>query len=37
MMKYAIFAAGVDPRKLEGVYDLRERKKQAAAGARARS
>jgi acyl-CoA synthetase (AMP-forming)/AMP-acid ligase II len=37
MMKYALFAEGVDPRALPGVHDLRERKKQAAAGARARS
>ena len=37
MMKYAIFAAGVDARQLPDVHDLRERKKQAAASTRART
>jgi acyl-CoA synthetase (AMP-forming)/AMP-acid ligase II len=37
MMKYALFAEGVDARTLPGVHDLRDRKKQAAASGRARS
>ena len=31
MMKYAIFPAGIDPRQLPGVLDLRDRKKRTRA------